>query len=118
MLIDVLSGISGPGFPDDFKSNEIIGTYQFQGAQTLMGQSLASVTGSVRSVHIYMNMYVVSLSFKRSIIYNMLFDLGPATHSHWPTAQQSRLALLLWVSVLSNLISHIYDHMAEAIFLI
>ncbi|EIN06637.1 Neutral/alkaline nonlysosomal ceramidase [Punctularia strigosozonata HHB-11173 SS5] len=49
----------GPGFTADsygFESNRIIGTYQYQGAKTLMGQSLAAVTGPVKAVHTYMNM--------------------------------------------------------------
>lgn len=42
----------------DFKSNEIIGTRQFEGAKSLMGsQDLNRVAGPIKSVHIYVDMY-------------------------------------------------------------
>ncbi|KAG8733489.1 hypothetical protein FRC11_005782 [Ceratobasidium sp. 423] len=40
----------------DFESNLIIGTNQFNGAKTLMGSTLPSVSGAVRSLHSYVNM--------------------------------------------------------------
>ncbi|KAK7471947.1 hypothetical protein VKT23_000053 [Stygiomarasmius scandens] len=47
----------GPGFRiSDFESNRLIGEAQFEGAQTIMQSNLSPVTGSVRSVHVYMNM--------------------------------------------------------------
>lgn len=47
----------GPGFRvSDFESNRIIGEKQFEGARTIMEGSLAPVSGTVRSVHVYMNM--------------------------------------------------------------
>ncbi|CAE6505603.1 unnamed protein product [Rhizoctonia solani] len=47
----------GPGFRvSDFESNLIIGTNQFNGAKTLMGSTLPSVAGAVRSLHSYVNM--------------------------------------------------------------
>ncbi|CAE7146577.1 unnamed protein product [Rhizoctonia solani] len=47
----------GPGFRvSDFESNLIIGTNQFNGAKTLMSSTLPSVSGSVRSLHSYVNM--------------------------------------------------------------
>ncbi|KAI0035589.1 Neutral/alkaline nonlysosomal ceramidase [Vararia minispora EC-137] len=47
----------GPGFRiSDFASNEIIAQLQVDGARSLMGQSLVPVSGSVRSVHTYLNM--------------------------------------------------------------
>jgi hypothetical protein len=50
----------GPGFRiSDFESNRIIGEAQFQGAQTIMKGSLSPVSGAVRAVHVYMNMYVL-----------------------------------------------------------
>jgi neutral ceramidase len=52
----------GPGFRiSDFESNRIIGEAQFQGAQAIMGNTLAPVNGAVKSVHVYMNMCVVVL---------------------------------------------------------
>lgn len=49
---------SGPGFRiSDFASNEIIGQLQMEGAQTVMNSdNRTTVSGSVRSVHIYMDM--------------------------------------------------------------
>ncbi|TBU52258.1 Neutral/alkaline nonlysosomal ceramidase [Dichomitus squalens] len=47
----------GPGFrTSDFESNRIIAQLQVDGAQTLMGQTLAPVTGAVKYVHTYLNM--------------------------------------------------------------
>ncbi|OCH91072.1 Neutral/alkaline nonlysosomal ceramidase [Obba rivulosa] len=47
----------GPGFRiSDFASNMIIAQYQVDGAQTLMSQTLAPVSGPVKWVHTYMNM--------------------------------------------------------------
>lgn len=47
----------GPGFrTSDFESNRIIGNLQFQGAQTIMNGQLAPVSGTVKSVHAYLNM--------------------------------------------------------------
>lgn len=47
----------GPGFlVSDFESNLIIGRTQFEGAKTIMGQSLEVVSGSVKNVHTYLNM--------------------------------------------------------------
>ncbi|KAJ7591365.1 Neutral/alkaline nonlysosomal ceramidase [Mycena floridula] len=47
----------GPGFRiSDFESNRIIGDLQFKGAQTIMSGPLAAVSGTVRSVHVYLNM--------------------------------------------------------------
>jgi neutral ceramidase len=48
----------GPGFRiSDFESNRLIGLAQMQGAQEIMEGSRSSVSGGVKSVHIYMNMY-------------------------------------------------------------
>ncbi|PFH50435.1 hypothetical protein AMATHDRAFT_60966 [Amanita thiersii Skay4041] len=47
----------GPGFRiSDFESNRLIGQAQFEGARSIMNGGLSSVNGSVRSVHIYLNM--------------------------------------------------------------
>ncbi|KAK7691528.1 hypothetical protein QCA50_004927 [Cerrena zonata] len=47
----------GPGFRiSDFESNTIIAQRQVNGAKTIMGQSLAAVSGPVKAVHAYMNM--------------------------------------------------------------
>ncbi|KAJ7165659.1 Neutral/alkaline nonlysosomal ceramidase [Mycena crocata] len=49
----------GPGFTLDsfgFHSNEMIAQVQVNAAKSLMGSTLKPVTGSVRSVHIYLNM--------------------------------------------------------------
>ncbi|KAG8791726.1 hypothetical protein FRC12_008258 [Ceratobasidium sp. 428] len=47
----------GPGFrTSDFESNFIIGTNQYNGAKKLMGSTLPSVSGVVRSLHSYVNM--------------------------------------------------------------
>ncbi|KAF8623397.1 hypothetical protein AX17_007435 [Amanita inopinata Kibby_2008] len=47
----------GPGFRiSDFESNRLIGEAQFEGARTIMNGNLSPVSGSVRSVHVYMNM--------------------------------------------------------------
>ncbi|KIL62472.1 hypothetical protein M378DRAFT_1053387 [Amanita muscaria Koide BX008] len=47
----------GPGFRiSDFESNRIIGQSQFEGARTVMDSPLTPVSGSVRSVHVYLNM--------------------------------------------------------------
>jgi neutral ceramidase len=42
----------------------IIGQAQFAGAKTLMNRKLAPVSGSVKSVHIYMNMCVIAYSLR------------------------------------------------------
>lgn len=53
----------GPGFRiSDFESNRIIAQLQVDGAHSLMNGQLAPVTGAVRSVHTYLNMYVNYLS--------------------------------------------------------
>lgn len=53
----------GPGFRiSDFESNRIIAQLQVDGARSLMNGQLAPVTGSVRSVHTYLDMYVNYLS--------------------------------------------------------
>ncbi|KAL0955527.1 hypothetical protein HGRIS_001765 [Hohenbuehelia grisea] len=47
----------GPGFRiSDFESNRLIGEAQFQGARTLMSRALAPVSGTVKSVHTFLNM--------------------------------------------------------------
>ncbi|ETW74738.1 hypothetical protein HETIRDRAFT_391411 [Heterobasidion irregulare TC 32-1] len=47
----------GPGFrTSDFESNRIIAQLQVDGAKTLMNSQLAPVSGTVRSVHTYLNM--------------------------------------------------------------
>ncbi|KZT18577.1 Neutral/alkaline nonlysosomal ceramidase [Neolentinus lepideus HHB14362 ss-1] len=49
----------GPGFRiSDFESNRIIAQLQVDGAKTVMdqGSSLAQVSGTVKSVHVYLNM--------------------------------------------------------------
>lgn len=47
----------GPGFRiSDFESNRLIGLAQFNGAKTIMEGSLAPVSGTVRSVHVNLNM--------------------------------------------------------------
>ncbi|KAG8888773.1 hypothetical protein FRC00_014667, partial [Tulasnella sp. 408] len=50
--------VRGPGFLiSDFKSNEIIGTRQFEGAKLLMESfDLQRIAGPVRSVHTYIDM--------------------------------------------------------------
>jgi len=54
-------GNRGPGFRiSDFESNRIIGQVQFEGAKTLMSRSLTPVSGPVKRVHTYVNMYVPS----------------------------------------------------------
>lgn len=64
--------LSGPGFRvSDFESNTIIGNAQFQGALTLMSQTLSAVTGAVKSVHAYLNM-CVSRSFRWAFCINGL----------------------------------------------
>lgn len=51
----------GPGFHiSDFESNRIIGQAQFEATQTVMeGNDMTGVSGSVRSVHVYLDMYVI-----------------------------------------------------------
>ncbi|KAL0572394.1 hypothetical protein V5O48_009572 [Marasmius crinis-equi] len=44
----------------DFESNRIIGEAQFKGAQTIMNGNLSPVSGSVRSVHVYLNIFYVT----------------------------------------------------------
>ncbi|KAJ6486736.1 Neutral/alkaline nonlysosomal ceramidase [Mycena sanguinolenta] len=49
----------GPGFTLDsfgFHSNEMIAQIQVNAAKTILGQTLSPVTGTVRSVHVYLNM--------------------------------------------------------------
>ncbi|PIL32954.1 hypothetical protein GSI_05072 [Ganoderma sinense ZZ0214-1] len=47
----------GPGFRiSDFESNRIIAQHQVDAASLLMGQTLPSVSGSLKYVHTYMNM--------------------------------------------------------------
>ncbi|KAF9449265.1 Neutral/alkaline nonlysosomal ceramidase [Macrolepiota fuliginosa MF-IS2] len=47
----------GPGFRiSDFESNRIIGDLQFQGAQKIMSGQLTPVSGTVKSVHAYLDM--------------------------------------------------------------
>ncbi|KAJ6578582.1 Neutral/alkaline nonlysosomal ceramidase [Mycena sp. CBHHK59/15] len=49
----------GPGFTLDssgFHSNQMIAEVQVDAAKTILGSTLASVTGSVRSVHVYLDM--------------------------------------------------------------
>jgi neutral ceramidase len=51
----------GPGFTLDsfgFHSNQMIAQVQVTAAKTILGSTLAPVTGSVRSVHIYLDMCV------------------------------------------------------------
>lgn len=49
----------GPGFRiSDFESNTIIAQRQVNGAKTIMSQSLPAVSGPVKAVHTYMNMWV------------------------------------------------------------
>ncbi|KAI0262181.1 Neutral/alkaline nonlysosomal ceramidase [Gloeopeniophorella convolvens] len=53
----------GPGFLiSDFESNRIIAQLQVDGARSLMNGNLAPVTGSVRSVHTYLNMSFYSFT--------------------------------------------------------
>jgi hypothetical protein len=55
--IDADNDFSGPGFlVSDFESNRIIGNSQFQAAQRVMNGGMSPVQGTVRSVHVYMNM--------------------------------------------------------------
>ncbi|KAJ7848777.1 Neutral/alkaline nonlysosomal ceramidase [Mycena leptocephala] len=56
----------GPGFTLDsfgFHSNEMIAQVQVNAAQTILGKSLSSVTGTVRSVHVYLDMLVLIIIF-------------------------------------------------------
>jgi neutral ceramidase len=49
----------GPAFNQDssgMASNAIIGTNQFNAAQTLLGSSLNGLSGQVKSIHIFVNM--------------------------------------------------------------
>ncbi|KAK2463027.1 hypothetical protein APHAL10511_004682 [Amanita phalloides] len=47
----------GPGFRiSDFESNRIIGELQYEGARTIMDGARTPVSGSVRSVHVYLDM--------------------------------------------------------------
>lgn len=47
----------GPGFRvSDFESNRIIGDIQFRGAQKIMNGPLSAVSGTVRSIHVYLEM--------------------------------------------------------------
>lgn len=60
VLSDCHSMHSGPAFQiSDFASNSIIGNLQFTGAQTVMSSSSRlPISGPVKSVHTYLNMYV------------------------------------------------------------
>lgn len=50
----------GPGFRiSDFESNFLIGKAQATGAQAVMSGTRTPVTGSVRSVHQFVNMFVI-----------------------------------------------------------
>lgn len=52
---------SGPGFRvSDFESNRIIAQYQVDGAKKLMSEKLSPVSGPVKWVHAYLNMYFVT----------------------------------------------------------
>jgi hypothetical protein len=63
----------GPGFRiSDFESNRIIAQLQADGARSLMSGQLAPVTGAVRSVHTYLDMYVNYLSTFNRTIFNLL----------------------------------------------
>ena len=74
----------------------IIGQAQVNGAMTLMSQTLAPVSGSVKSVHVYMNMRVTTQlnAVSHSILNNRV---GPITLSHYPMARRFRHVLQLWV---------------------
>jgi neutral ceramidase len=51
----------GPGFRiSDFESNRIIAGLQVDAAQSIMNGQRAPVEGTVRSVHVYVNMCVGS----------------------------------------------------------
>ncbi|KAI9508374.1 Neutral/alkaline nonlysosomal ceramidase [Russula earlei] len=55
----------GPGFRvSDFESNRIIATLQVDGARSLMNGNIAPVTGTVRSVHTYVNMSSYSFTLQ------------------------------------------------------
>lgn len=42
----------------------MIAQVQVDGVKTILGKSLSSVTGTVRSVHVYLDMFVLVRSFK------------------------------------------------------
>jgi hypothetical protein len=48
----------GPGFRvSDFESNRIIGQAQFEATRTVMeGSNMTGVSGTVKSVHVYLDM--------------------------------------------------------------
>jgi hypothetical protein len=50
--------LRGPGFHiSDFESNRIIGQAQFEATRTVMEESnMTAVSGSVKSVHVYLDM--------------------------------------------------------------
>ena len=59
----------GPGFHvSDFESNRIIGEAQFLGAQKVMSGHMSPVKGAVKSVHTYLNMHVLSISYNADVL--------------------------------------------------
>lgn len=61
---DLTQLCSGPGFTvSDFYSNYLIGQMQYEGAKTVMSaDNRTVVSGGVKSVHIYMDMYGIGPS--------------------------------------------------------
>ncbi|CAE6393441.1 unnamed protein product [Rhizoctonia solani] len=92
----------GPGFRvSDFESNLIIGTNQFNGAKALMGGTLPSVSGAVRSLHSY-----VELLFcfsKRDGGHNL--PSGDGYDTHLLVARRKYFSTRLIVSIINPAVS-------------
>lgn len=91
---------SGPGFRvSDFESNSLIAQAQFLGAQSIMSGSLNPVSGTVRSVHVYLDMLVFAPSF--SVLFGMIevILIGPTILSLFRTEQLWEHALQPWVGL-------------------
>ncbi|KAG6816655.1 hypothetical protein H0H87_004298 [Tephrocybe sp. NHM501043] len=94
LIVDALILNSrGPGFRiSDFESNRIIGDKQFKGAQAVMSGTRKPVSGTVRSVHAYINMEairakLISSGVLGSDAYVVL--AGPAnTYGHYVTTRE------------------------------
>ena len=87
----------GPGFQiSDFESNRIIAQRQVDGAKTIMSQTLPAVSGAVKYVHTYMNMYVVVCCS----ICGLSTDAatGRSANSSFPMARPRAPARPLWVT--------------------
>ena len=88
---------SGPGFRiSDFESNRIIAQRQVDGAKTIMSQTLPAVSGAVKYVHTYMNMYVVVCCSGCSLSTDAA--TGRSANSSFPMARPRAPARPLWVA--------------------